>query len=97
MGNIWDVIFALFKWLFQSVFWFVSQMLEGKLPKVMIVAVIVFTILGAALGATMVVNQSVHMYQKAEFLAVIFFAIPLGSLGALIGTGIAYLYTSSRK
>ena len=73
-------------------YWFVSQMREGKLPKMMILAVIIPTILGAVLGATIVVNSSEHAYQKAEFYTVAFFAILCGSLGALIGMYITYFY-----
>ncbi len=73
-------------------YWFVSLMREGKLPKMMILAVIIPTILGAVLGATFVVNSSEHAYQKAEFWDVLFFAILFGSLGALIVMGITFIY-----
>jgi hypothetical protein len=73
-------------------YWFVSQMRKGKLPKMIILAVIIPTILGAVLGATFVVNSSEHAYQKAEFSTVAFIAILFGSLGALIAMYITYWY-----
>ncbi len=87
----------LLEWYLLPVYWFVSQMREGKLPKMMIVAVIIPTILGAVLGATIVVNGSMHRYQKAEFFDVAFVAILGGSLGALITTGIAFLYFTIKE
>jgi hypothetical protein len=88
------------EWLWEAViynsvllpYWFVSQMRKGRLPKMMILAVIIPTILGAVLGATTVVTSSEHAYQKAEFWGVLFFAILFGSSGALIGMIITYWY-----
>ncbi len=87
--SLWDAV------LISPVFlpyWFISQVREGKLPKMMILAVIIPTTLGAVLGATSVVNSSEHAYQKAEFWDVLFFAILFGSLGALIVMCITFVY-----
>ncbi len=73
-------------------YWFVSQMRKGNLPKMMILAVIIPTILGAVLGAAFVVNSSEHAYEKAEFSSVAFWAILFGSLGALIVMYITFVY-----
>jgi hypothetical protein len=88
---IMDALFDLLVWVFRASWWFLSKLLEGKLPWAMILVVLTSTIPCAVVGG--ILGSRPGQPSFFPFLTI----CALTSIGWLIGVGLAYLYSLRKE